>query len=167
MTTKNETPSVYVGTYKKYSEGSLYGAWVDLTEFFDKNDFIKFCHKLHKDEKDPELMFQDYEFFPEEFYSECGISDELWDWLELDETQQEIINAFIKCFGTDFTQALEKYENAYMGHYDTFREFAEEYFDQTNEIPDHLIRYIDYEAVERDFGHDYVEHDGHVFYKNW
>lgn len=165
MTTKN--PSVYVGTYKKYSEGSLYGAWVDLTKFDDKFDFIDFCQKLHKDEKDPELMFQDYEYFPQEFYSECGISDDLWDWLEIEEDQQEIINAFIKCFGTDLKDTLDNYKDAYMGHYNTFRDFVEEFFNEINEIPEHLISYIDYESVERDFVHVYIEHDGHIFNRNY
>ena len=167
MITKNENPSVYVGTYKKYNEGSLFGAYVDLSKFENKDDFIKFCYELHQDEKDPELMFQDYEYFPSEFYNESRISNKLWDWFELDETQQEIINSFIKCFGTDFSEALQKYEDAYMGHYDTFREFVEQLFDETNEIPDHLIHLIDYDAVEREFGHYYVGHDGHVFDTNW
>lgn len=26
---------VYVGTYRKYNEGSLYGAWIDLEQFTD------------------------------------------------------------------------------------------------------------------------------------
>lgn len=27
------TPSVYVGTYRKYNNGSLFGEWVDLDKF--------------------------------------------------------------------------------------------------------------------------------------
>ena len=45
MTTETKeltTPSVYVGTYKKYNEGSLFGSWVDLTKFDSKEDFIHF-----------------------------------------------------------------------------------------------------------------------------
>ena len=49
-------PSVYVGTYAKYNEGSLCGLWVDLSSFDDYDEFINFCKAIHADEEDPELM---------------------------------------------------------------------------------------------------------------
>ena len=52
-------PAVYVGTYKKYAEGSLFGMWMDLTAFSDYDEFWAACRILHNDEKDPEVMFQD------------------------------------------------------------------------------------------------------------
>ena len=55
---KEEHPAVYVGTYRKYNEGSLYGAWLDITKFEDYDEFISVCKFLHRDEEDPELMFQ-------------------------------------------------------------------------------------------------------------
>ena len=30
---------VYVGTYGKYNNGSLFGAWLDLSDYSDKEDF--------------------------------------------------------------------------------------------------------------------------------
>lgn len=160
-------PSVYVGTYKKYNEGSLFGEWVDLTEFDSKGDFIDYCLKLHSDEESPELMYQDYENFPEQLYSESLLSDDLWDWMELDEDQQEILDAFLPCFGGSFADALNDYEDAYCGHYESFRDFCEERFLEVNEIPENLIRYIDYGAIEADYSHDYIEHNGHVFYRGY
>lgn len=55
---------VYVGTYAKYNNGSLFGKWLDLSDYSDKEEFIEACWELHKDEEDPELMFQDYENIP-------------------------------------------------------------------------------------------------------
>ena len=52
---------VYVGTYRKYNEGSLYGKWINLSDYSDLEAFYKDIRELHKDEKDPEYMFQDYE----------------------------------------------------------------------------------------------------------
>lgn len=73
-------PSVYVGTYGKYNDGSLRGLWIDLSTFFGKpkrqadnddyDEFINFCLAIHADEADPELMAQDYECFPRQWYSE-------------------------------------------------------------------------------------------------
>ncbi len=57
-------PSVYVGTYGKYNDGSLCGLWIDLSSFNAYDDFIDFCKAIHADEEDPELMAQDYEGFP-------------------------------------------------------------------------------------------------------
>src|SRR5690349_16831915 len=54
-------PRVYVGTYAKYNNGSIAGAWLDLEDYADKDSFLAACAELHKDEDDPEFMFQDFE----------------------------------------------------------------------------------------------------------
>ena len=60
-TTALSEASVYVGTYGKYNNGSLFGAWLDLSDYADKEEFYEACRELHKDEEDAEFMFQDYE----------------------------------------------------------------------------------------------------------
>ena len=55
---------VYVGTYRKYNEGSIEGKWLDLADYTDKADFYEACADLHKDEQGPEFMFQDWEGIP-------------------------------------------------------------------------------------------------------
>lgn len=164
---KNYNAWVYVGTYAKYNSGNLNGAWVDLENFDNEEDFLDHCYEIHDDEEDPELMFQDYENFPKEFYSESEISVYLWDWLELNVYQKEIIDAFIKCFNPSYKEALNKYEGAYMGQYNSFKDFAEQLFDETNEVPEHLANYIDYDYVASEYKHDYIMHDGHIFSRNW
>ena len=74
---------LYVGTYKKYNEGSLAGAWLDLDKFKDAAEFEAACKRIHKDERDPELMFQDVETDPgcdwqEGLYSESSIPRDYW-----------------------------------------------------------------------------------------
>lgn len=109
-------PSVYVGTYAKYNEGSLFGMWVDLVACGDYDTFMEVCHKLHADEEDPELMYQDYENFPESWYSECGIDEDTFDkimeYAELDEDEQEAYEAFVDSFSED---DMEKFKERYMG----------------------------------------------------
>ena len=58
---ENSNPAVYCGTYAKYNNGSLYGMWIDLSTFENYHDFMEFCNRLHANEAEPELMFQDYE----------------------------------------------------------------------------------------------------------
>ena len=45
-TTTNLQPSVYVGTYGKYNNGSLFGKWVNLTDFTSKEEFYKYGESL-------------------------------------------------------------------------------------------------------------------------
>lgn len=71
---------VYVGTYKKYNEGSINGGWLDLADYPKYGDFLAACRKLHKNERDPEFMIQDSEGFPDgldcmEWLSESEFND--------------------------------------------------------------------------------------------
>ena len=70
---------VYVGTYHKYNNGSLDGKWLNLADYANKAEFLKACKQLHKDEADPEFMFQDWENIPSWMISESSISDEVWE----------------------------------------------------------------------------------------
>lgn len=63
--TMNLQPKVYVGTYKKYNEGSLKGGWITLTDCKNYEAFLTACRQLHKDEHDPELMIQDCSDMPD------------------------------------------------------------------------------------------------------
>ena len=74
---------LYVGTYAKYNRGSIAGAWLDLDKFKDADEFAAACRRLHKDERDPELMFQDVEIdagcdWQEGLYSESSIPRDYW-----------------------------------------------------------------------------------------
>ncbi len=74
---------LYVGTYAKYAAGSIAGRWMDLDKFKRAEEFEAACRKLHGDERDPELMFQDVEMDPGEdwqegLYSESRIPRDYW-----------------------------------------------------------------------------------------
>jgi len=169
MTTKTrnlENPAIYVGTYKKYNNGSIQGAWFDLTKFDCLEDFIEACEELHNDEDDPELMYQDFENFPKELYSESSISESLFDYINLNDSEREILDAYLNCIGGNIEEAMDKYEDAYYGTYESFSDFCFEHFNDTTDIPAHLDSYIDYDRVERDYYHDFSFEDGHVFFKN-
>lgn len=166
-----KNPSVYVGTYGKYNEGSLDGEWVDITEFDTYEDFIDYCHKLHGDENSAELMFQDFAGFPEIWYSESGMSEETFDKIkefsELDSDKKGAYEAYLTiCDEGD--DSIDKFEDCYLGYYNSPEDFAEEYFTTNNDIPDFIINYIDWNAVWRDLnisdGYDYV--NGYVFFMN-
>ena len=71
---------VYVGTYGKYNNGSIAGAWIDLNNTANYADFLASCRKAHADESDPEFMIQDTEDMPDglgclEWLSEADYND--------------------------------------------------------------------------------------------
>lgn len=70
--------AVYCGTYNKYNNGSIEGAWIKLAEYPSKKKFLEACKELHKDEPDPEFMFQDWENIPTSMVGEGYIEDEVW-----------------------------------------------------------------------------------------
>lgn len=162
------SPRLYVGTYRKYNEGSIKGAWLDLDDYTDKDDFLKACAELHKDESDPEFMFQDYEGFPRSLYSESSVSEKLWEWLDLDADDRVLLAVYQDHIDSDGD--IDAARDAFAGKYDSEKHWAEEFLEETGElavIPERLRCYFDYEAYARDarLGGDVVlaQHDGDVW----
>ncbi|KKI44078.1 antirestriction protein ArdA [Hafnia alvei] len=160
------TPSVYVGTYHKYNCGSIYGKWLDLTDFDDRADFYAACQALHADESDAEFMFQDWEGIPSQFVSECGIN---WDFIDAYKRAEAEGSeaAFIAWAEYTGESDYEVFDDAYRGEAESEEDYAQEMVEDNgllNEVPESLRYYFDFEAYARDlFSSGYVFHDGYVF----
>ena len=160
---------VYVGTYAKYNNGSTQGAWLDLSDYNDRDAFYEACAELHSDEDDPEFMFQDWEDIPCGMVGESSISPECWELLEAyDEFDQGAVNAYCALFGE---WNKDKFQDAYHGEYNSWEEMAEAWLEDTgelNEIPERLRNYFDYQAYARDMrlGGDMCEQDGYFFWNS-
>lgn len=172
MTTTETTPRIYVGTYHKYNSGSIAGKWMDLTDYSDKDEFYKACKKLHKDEKDPEFMFQDYEGIPEAFISESHIADNFWEYLEAMDnvSDKEAFEIFVRNGGVDITDinsAIENFNESFCGAYKDLEDYAWEYVNDCvfdRDTPETLKTYFNYEAFARDLGYEgFWEESGYVF----
>lgn len=148
-------PRIYVGTYHKYNSGSIAGAWLDLEDYSDREEFDAACRELHQDESDPELMFQDWEDIPEGRVSESHLDEGVWDWLELDEDDREMLAAWFELGrGDDIEEARE----AFQGVWDTERDFAENLADDIGAINDNAswpYTCIDWERATRELMYDY------------
>ena len=166
--------AIYVGTYAKYNAGSLFGKWFNLSDFTDKDEFMEACKKLHKDEDDPEFMFQDRENIPEELVSESWISEkffELRDKVEdMDATEQEAFSIWLDYESRDLSKddaddLVKKFKDDYIGKYDEEEDYACEVVEQCYEVSDFVLNYFDYAAFARDlFNGDYKHIDGFVFH---
>lgn len=165
--------SIYVGTYQKYNEGSLFGKWLNLSDYADKKEFYAACNELHSDEQDPELMFQDYENIPEGLISECSISDNIFEVIEafenMNHNQQEPFliwcNNVRRSLSTeDINTLISGFENDYIGKYDSEEDFARELIEERQDLTDFAKQYFDYEAYANDlFRNDYWSENGYIF----
>lgn len=170
-------PSLYVGTYAKYNNGDLTGKWLDLTDYFDAEDFLEACYELHADEEDCELMFQDFEGFPEELYSESASLEDIekiYQYIEYCNIHsQEFIDALLE--ELVFGELEYAVENSYYLCESTFgnRDYniGEAYVDSLGGLEclgeETLKNYFDYEAFGRELQWDIniIECNGKIYYQ--
>ena len=146
-------PSVYVGTYGKYTYSSLRGMWIDLSSFVDYDEFITFCKAIHADEEDPELMAQDFEGFPREWYHEGFITEDDFDHIlqysrMCDRYGAEAVDDYM-----EFHDDLDDFEDAYCGEWESEEDFARHFIEDCYNLEKEmgsLARYFDYKAFGRE-----------------
>lgn len=149
-----KVPSVYVGTFFKYNNGSLDGEWVDLTQFSDREEFYDYCRELHEDEPDAEFMFQDWEYIPDGMIGESWIKESLWDLMPFYEEYgidfvQDVMDECSLSDADDFENAMS---NASIYYTDSVRDAVEMFCDEVGytDQPEWCERYFDVEAWGRD-----------------
>ena len=143
---------IYVGTYAKYNNGSLQGEWVELSDFYDLDDFIEHCAEIHEDEEEPELMFQAWEEIPDGLIDEGHLEEnffELRDELDrLSDKEQEAFWVWADGNNAQFTQdaysLVKAFQSAYIGSYASREDFAEELAKMENDLPDFALIYFDF-----------------------
>ncbi len=164
---------IYVGTYAKYNAGSIFGKWLILSDYYDKEEFYEACRQLHADENDPEFMFQGYENIPEGLIGESWLSDNFFplrDELEnMDDNRQDAFFEWCEYDGyhidnMDVSDVIAKFNEAYIGQYNDEEDFAQYEAEACFNIPAEILPYFDYQAFARDlFCTDYYMCDGFVF----
>ena len=165
-----DTASIYLSTYAKYNNGSLYGKWLNLSDYSDYDELLSAMYELHSDEADPEFMFQDYECPILEklgLLSECHISKDIYDVLERINDSGHEVEVYEACLDNlgkmEFQSLYEYVNNFYCGEFANDIEFVE--FLYENDIPFNLPSFIviDWEATARNIMYDYFESNGHYF----
>ena len=165
---KYTNPALYVGTYKKYNNGSLFGEWVKINDFTDASEFMDYITQLHKDEDDPEFMAQDYEDLPKCLYSESLGIDEveaIYEFMELDERERAIVGEYWDEVDevTTPNEILEKF--CYEGEFSDYaRDCADEQINCQGLNNTILASYFNYEDYAEDLKQDYYITTNYVFY---
>lgn len=152
-------PCIYVANLGAYNAGRLVGKWLDLTTF--DNDVEKLWEAVNKIANintflyGDEWAIHDYLNFPN-----MGENPDLEKVIEVAEKIEEEgfdkINAFLEVYSIE---DLDSFDESYCGEWDSFQEYAEDYFDSCYEVPSHLENYIDYEKFANDLSYDHHEVD--------
>ena len=156
----SDHPRIYVGTYAKYNDGSIDGEWIDLSRFDTYDEFVDYCRELHKDEKDPEFMVQDYENFPRKWYHESGLPskeefDKINEYYLMDDTDKDAYEAYVNYTDND---DIDDFHEAYQGQFNSASDFAYDLVDSLGWDgigSDNIDMYFDYAAFGRDLMFDY------------
>lgn len=155
---QTKAPAVYVGTYGKYNSGSLKGEWVRLTDFANYDEFMNYCHNLHRDERDPEIMFQDKEYIPDIFWSESQIDKRFWDLLN--DTKHPLdVKLAVADSCDDVDQYFDVIDNVQVFEgctnvQDVADILADEMIETSNDI-NFFKQYFDYEKYARELNIEY------------
>ncbi len=160
-------PAIYVGTYGKYNSGSINGAWLKLRDYKTIEEFYAAAKKLHSNEYDPELMFQDYEDIPKAFIGESHIDPVIFDLIHWD-NQSIDLEAFYDYLENhlsysvnqdhDIKELIDGFEMSYCQNWDSFKDFVYDYYDNVmakccNNFND---SYFDYDKLETELLHEYT-----------
>lgn len=171
------TKRIYVACLAAYNNGILHGRWIDATSnVHDLQDQVNAMLASSPEPNAEEYAIHDTEYLDIGEYAGLQTVADLMALYETFESEfgpdgEEILEAFIHCFGEGDHVTIEHARDAYCGHYDSKREYAEQLVDDCGYlqgVPDTVATYFDYEAFARDlFITDMVMHDGHVFNRNW
>lgn len=159
------TIQIYVGTYSKYNSGSIAGKWLDLEDYSDSAGFYAACKELHKNESDPEFMFQDYEGFPAGLYCESGNIEAVYEFIQLAEPDREVVAVYLD-YETGSTEDYARIIESFQGTYDSLEDYAREWCDNTGELSGSYVEgFIDFERMGRDLTANMatIEKDGEIW----
>lgn len=168
--------SVYVGTYKKYNEGSLAGAWMELADYKSKDEFMEACKELHSDEEEPEFMYQDYSNIPDGMINESYIDPLLFGIIQsakdMSETELEAFFVFLDMNFVDYSyikdgeDLVELFRDKYIGQFDSEEEFATYMAEMewAEELQTEFGQYFDYEAYSRTLLTSGYRHQGDFYF---
>lgn len=184
-TTTNE-PAAWIGCLSCYNNGQLRGRWITAQQAADEmleqvtyggqaeevtiqlgNDLENTttrCNWCNGDEFD---VF-DTEHLPTkmtaaEFYKNAETL------ADLDADELERLTTLGTFLSGDLATLIDYHQDNYVGQYDTFQDYAEQYADDTAllaDCPENLAHYFDWEAFARDLAHDYLHDDttGHTWH---
>ncbi len=146
----NNEMKIYVADLAAYNNGKLHGVWIDALQ--DIDDIYEQVHDMLRQSPEPfaeEYAIHDYEGFE-------GYSVSEYEGLEAVHTiacfliEHEGYGAELLNYAGDIESAQRLYDEAFQGEYCNLEDYARTFTEETQELPNNLAYYIDYERMGRD-----------------
>ena len=158
---------VYFANLAAYVSGRLVGDWVYPLQYDSFEDFAEAIREATKDGTDyaDEIAVHDYNNFPN--MGEYPDHESIYNLAHAIDGSHLCDEIIIKYFGDyygydleELTEHIQDIEDAFIGEFDTFRDFADEMADEhiqsfNKEIQQFVFFYFDYEKYARDLEHDF------------
>lgn len=156
----NNTPSIYVACLAAYNNGILHGQWIDATQ--DADDIhaeIAAMLAASPISEAEEYAIHDTDNFEGIDIGEYASIELVAEVAAALEEHGQPFAAYAK--HNSLREALDNFEDAYQGSYDSEESFAEQLLEDTgclSEVPQHLRNYIDFKSYAQDLelGGDYT-----------
>jgi antirestriction protein len=157
--TSGHNPEIWVGSLSDYNSGRLHGVWLDATlDAEELHQAVQFMLRNGYDRNAEEWAIMDYDDF-------CGLNLGEYESLEVVSRiakgiaeHGEAFARWVEYVGERSAEALDRFEDHYLGKYDSAEEYAEYILEETesyrylDEIPESLRMYakFDTEQMGRD-----------------
>lgn len=157
---------IYVACLASYNDGTLFGRWVDILDM-SEDEIGDEITKVIAESPTPgaeEWAIHDYDGELGKLASFLGENPNLENLARVVEVMaehpdREEVVAELLTAGVGDVEAVNNLMETVTGPWDSTSKWAQEYVRELLEIPEHLENYIDWEAVARDYGMDYIEID--------
>ena len=180
-------PSLYVSTYKKYSEGHLDGIWLNFDEYANFPELWKALAEFHSDEKQPEYMCQVAQGVPYEMPESVRAIDLLFLFRLARDEEADMLSAFLALdpgeapelpngmntieFASLFDEFKERVQDSFAGkledvtwtHHPDFNDWCFSRFLDDNPKAEEFENYLDADAIERSYSVYFCHYNGFVF----
>ena len=157
------TVKIYVASLEAYNQGRMVGGWITPSEY---EDFDRFRWAIQDATKHAdEVAVHDFEGISLD--TEYPDFEKLFNFVQAMEDSHldnEAIIAYAEnCYSDYEDYMVDEAEDNYMGTYDSFQEYSDDYADEVligNSLDkDFLANYFDYEKFANDLQYEYMTLD--------
>lgn len=151
-------PRIYVACLAAYNNGHLHGEWIDANQ--DADDMHSEISAMLKKSPIPnaeEFAIHDYDGFEGAEIGEYTSIETVVKLAEFTAEHGELGGKLLEHFSGNLEDAEAAFEH-YAGQHKNLADFVQELTEETTQIPQSLVYYIDYAAMARD-----MELNGDVF----
>ena len=169
----NLIPKIYVASLADYNDGELHGSWINANQ--DTDDIYFEIDEILKSSAQPnaeEWAIHDYEGFGEIRISEFETIETVSTLGKGIGEHGLVFSHFVQLVGTNNLEDLKRFDDIYIGRWDSMEQYAQELlddlgFDLDQVVPEFIRPYIrvDIESFARDLKYDlYVSEDSDGVY---